>query len=137
MGDPLEKEALMLKNSQQKQGSGGKKRKIMESSRLAKLMIQRRTLALMLVFGVAAFLALFAQAYDLAINQHDEMKQRAANQQMRSTVISASRGSILDRNGTILAMSASADTVFLDPRAIESRAAELETARAKAVVAGV
>ena len=90
----------------------------------------------MLVFGVAAFLALFAQAYDLAINQHDEMKQRAANQQMRSTVISASRGSILDRNGTILAMSASADTVFLDPRAIESRAAELETARAKAVVAG-
>ena len=127
----------MLKNSQQKQGSGGKKRKIMQSSRLAKLMIQRRTLALMLVFGVAAFLALFAQAYDLAINQHDEMKQRAANQQMRSTVISASRGSILDRNGTILAMSASADTVFLDPRAIESRAAELETARAKAVVAGV
>lgn len=127
----------MLKNSKQKQGSGGKKRKIMESSRLAKLMIQRRTLALMLVFGVAAFLALFAQAYDLAINQHDEMKQRAANQQMRSTVISASRGSILDRNGTILAMSASADTVFLDPRAIESRAAELETARAKAVVAGV
>ena len=65
----------MLKNSQQKQGSGGKKRKIMESSRLAKLMIQRRTLALMLVFGVAAFLALFAQAYDLAIKHSASLQK--------------------------------------------------------------
>ena len=81
------------------------KRKI-NSARLAKLVIQRRTLALLLVFGVASFLALFAKAYDLTINQYDEMKERASNQQMRSTVISASRGSILDRNGTVLAMSA-------------------------------
>ena len=39
------------------------------SARLAKLVIQRRTLALLLVFGVASFLALFAKAYELTITQ--------------------------------------------------------------------
>lgn len=127
----------MANNSQQKPAAGGKKKRKISSPRLAKLMIQRRTLALLLVFGVATFLALFAKAYDLTINQHDEMKLRASDQQMRSTVISASRGSILDRNGAVLAMSASADTVFLDPKAIEKRAGELEKKRAEAVVNGV
>ena len=89
------------------------------SARLAKLVIQRRTLALLLVFGVAAFLALFAKAYDLTITQHNQLQDGASSQQMRSTVISASRGSILDRNGVTLAVSASADNVFLDPRAID------------------
>jgi len=112
------------------------KRKI-DSARLAKLVIQRRTLALLLVFGIASFLALFAKAYDLTINQYDEMKTRASNQQMRSTVISASRGSILDRNGTVLAMSASADNVFLDPNAIQKRADELDVKRAEAMVKGL
>ena len=112
------------------------KRKI-NSARLAKLVIQRRTLALLLVFGVASFLALFAKAYDLTINQYDEMKERASNQQMRSTVISASRGSILDRNGTVLAMSASADNIFLDPNSIQKRADALDLARAEAMVEGV
>ena len=108
-----------------------------DSARLAKLIIQRRTLALLLVFGVASFLALFAKAYDLTINQYDEMKERASNQQMRSTVITASRGSIYDRSGTILAMSASADNVFLDPNAIQRRADELDLARLKKLDAGL
>ena len=69
------------------------------SARLAKLVIQRRTLALLLVFGVASFLALFAKAYDLTITQHNELQDGASSQQMRSTVISASRGAILDQIG--------------------------------------
>ena len=108
-----------------------------DSARLAKLIIQRRTLALLLVFGVLSFLALFAKAYDLTINQHDDMKSRASSQQMRSTVITASRGSIYDRSGTILAMSASADNVFLDPNAIQRRADELDLARLKKLDAGL
>ena len=107
------------------------------SARLAKLIIQRRTLALLLVFGVLSFLALFAKAYDLTITQHDDMKTRASSQQMRSTVIQASRGSIYDRNGTILAMSASADNVFLDPNAIQRRADELDLARLRKLDAGL
>ena len=107
------------------------------SARLAKLVIQRRTLALLLVFGVGTFLALFAKAYDLTITQHNELQDGASSQQMRSTVISASRGSILDRNGVTLAVSASADNVFLDPRAIEKYAGELDKARAQKLVDGL
>ena len=107
------------------------------SARLAKLIIQRRTLALLLVFGVGTFLALFAKAYDLTITQHNELQDGASSQQMRSTVITASRGSILDRNGVTLAVSASADTVFLDPRAIDKYAGELDKARALTMVDGL
>ena len=113
------------------------KKRPQDSARLAKLTIQRRTLALLLVFGVVTFLALFAKAYDLTINQFDEMKERASGQQMKSTTISASRGSILDRNGTILAMSASADTVFLDPKAINDYAGDLDKKRAEKMVEGL
>ena len=107
------------------------------SARLAKLVIQRRTLALLLVFGVAAFLALFAKAYDLTITQHDQLQDSASSQQMRSTVISASRGAIYDCNGVTLAISASADTVFLDPNAIAKHADKLDKERAQKLVDGL
>ena len=107
------------------------------SARLAKLIIQRRTLALLLVFGVASFLALFAQAYELTINQHNQLQDRASSQQMRSTVISASRGAIYDRNGVTLAVSASADTVFIDPNIIQKHADELDKKRAQKLVDGL
>ncbi len=111
--------------------------KTSNSARLAKLVIQRRTLALLLLFGVASFLALFARAYDLTIRQHDQLQDDASIQQTRSTVISASRGSILDRNGVTLAVSASADTVFLDPNAISKYADELDKKRAQKLVDGL
>ena len=118
-------------------GGQEKARRKPNSARLAKLVIQRRTLALLLVFGVAAFLALFAKAYDLTITQHNQLQDGASSQQMRSTVISASRGSILDRNGVTLAVSASADNVFLNPRAIEKYAGELDKKRAQMMVDGL
>lgn len=107
------------------------------SARLAMLMIQRRTLALLLVFGVAAFLALFAKAYDLTIRQHDALQNSASSQQLRSTVITASRGAILDRNGVTLAVSATADTVFIDPNTISKYADELDKKRAQKMVDGL
>ena len=113
------------------------KKKIANSARLAKLIIQRRTLVLLLVFGVATFLALFARAYDLTIRQHDQLQDGASSQQMSSTVISASRGAILDRNGVTLAVSASADTVFIDPNVIDKYANELDKKRAQKMVDGL
>ena len=108
-----------------------------DAARRAKLTIQRRTLYLLLVFGVVSFLALFAKAYELTINRHDEMKERASRQQTQSTTISASRGTIYDRNGEILAISATADTIFLDPKAIGDRAGELDEAREKKLAEGL
>ena len=100
-----------------------------DSAKKAKQIIQRRTIYLLLLFGVVTFLAVFAKAYDLTMNQGDE--------QTRSTTITASRGTIYDRNGTILAISAMADTVFLDPKVIQEYAAELDVKRAEALAKGV
>ena len=127
---PKQQSAQITKIAKQKKRSAN-------FSRLAKLMIQRRTLVLLLVFGVVSFLALFAKAYDLTITQHNQLQDGASSQQMRSTVITASRGAILDRNGVTLAVSASADTVFIDPNAIEKYALELDKARAQKMVDGL
>ena len=108
-----------------------------DSARKAKQIIQRRTIYLLLLFGVASFLAVFAKAYDLTMNQGDELKARASQQQTQSATISASRGTIYDRNGTILAISAMADTVFLDPKAIQDYAAQMDLDRAKKLAEGV
>ena len=108
-----------------------------DAARRAKLTIQRRTMCLMLLFGVVTFIALFAKAYDLTINRHEEMEERAFQQQTLSSTTSASRGSIYDRTGTVLAMSATADTVQLDPMAIQNRADELDQERAEKMVNGL
>ena len=121
---------------QPRQGKKNPKKKP-DMARRAKLVIQRRTLCLLLVFGVASFLALFAKAYDLTINQHAELQERASRQQTQSTTISASRGTIYDRNGVALAKSATADTVFLDPNVLQKRAEELDAARAKKLAEGL
>ena len=108
-----------------------------DAARRAKLTIQRRTMYLLMAFGVCSFLALFAKAYDLTINRHEEMQGRASSQQTQSTTISASRGTIYDRNGETLAISATADTIFLDPKMIQERADELDKERAEALTKGV
>ena len=116
---------------------GNKQRRSVDPARRAKRTIQFRTLCMLLVFGIFSFAVLFARIYDLTINRHQEMQERAAKQQTQSTTISASRGTIYDRNGKILAVSATADTVFLDPKAIQSRANELDEARAKKLAEGL
>ena len=109
----------------------------MDAARKAKQTIQIRTMVLLMVFGVFAFVALFFKVYDLTITRHDEMKERASKQQTRSTTISASRGTIYDSTGKTLAVSASADTIFLDPLAIQKRADELDQERAEKMVEGL
>ena len=49
-----------------------------DSAKKAKQIIQRRTIYLLLLFGVVTFLAVFAKAYDLTMNQGDELKARAS-----------------------------------------------------------
>ncbi|MBR2895489.1 MAG: PASTA domain-containing protein [Oscillospiraceae bacterium] len=108
-----------------------------KASRRASRTIRLRTLGLMVFFGILTFTALFFKIYDLTINRHEEMQSRAAKQQTQSVTLSASRGTIYDRNGKTLAISATADTVFLDPAAIQARIEELEKERAKKIVEGL
>lgn len=89
-----------------------------ESARRANRIIQTRTLLLLGVFGVLTFVLLFTQLYRWQITEHDELQSVAVRQQTLRTTVDASRGTIYDRNGTILAMSASAETIFLSPKEI-------------------
>lgn len=89
-----------------------------ESARRANRIIQTRTLLLLGVFGVLTFVMLFTKLYHWQITEHDELQSVAVRQQTLRTTVEASRGTIYDRNGTILAMSASAEDIFLSPKEI-------------------
>ena len=89
-----------------------------ESARRANRVIQSRTLLLLGVFGVLTFVLLFTKLYHWQITEHDELQSVAVRQQTLRTTVEASRGTIYDRNGTILAMSASAEDIFLSPKEI-------------------
>ena len=78
----------------------------------------RRALFLLTVCGIVAFLLLIAQLFRLQILRHDELEGAALSQQLRRTVITADRGKIYDRNGAVLAVSATAYTVYLSPAEI-------------------
>ena len=73
-----------------------------DAARRANQVIRGRTMLIMLLLGVASFTVLFWKLYDLQINRHDELKAEAVSQQTDSMVISASRGTIYDKNGEII-----------------------------------
>ncbi len=78
-------------------------------------MMLRRTLFLLILCGAAAFAVIALRLFRLQIVDHELYESRAIEQQLRSTTITAHRGAIYDRNGRTLAMSATADTVYLSP----------------------
>ena len=86
-----------------------------DAARRANQIVRSRTVLVMLLLGIVTFAALFWRLYDLQIRQHAELQEKAISQQTRSAVVSASRGTIYDRNLNTLAISATAETVFLSP----------------------
>ena len=103
-----------------------------DAARRANQVIRSRTVLVMVLLGVCTFVALFWKLYDLQIRQHEDLQEQAVSQQTRSTVITASRGTIYDRNLTPLALSATAETVFISPKEIEEYVASQETKQAEA-----
>ncbi|SFP21371.1 stage V sporulation protein D (sporulation-specific penicillin-binding protein) [Oscillibacter sp. PC13] len=98
-----------------------------DAARRANQVIRGRTVLMMVLLGVVTFLLLFWKLYDLQINQHEELQEKAVKQQTRSTVVTASRGTIYDRNGNTLAISATAETVFVSPKEISDHAKEQDS----------
>jgi len=89
------------------------------SSRTPNRMMLRRTLFLMIVCGIVAFIVLAVKLFQIQILQHEKYESLAIEQQVRETIVKANRGTIYDRNGKILAMSAGADTIFISPAEIK------------------
>ena len=83
------------------------------------LRMWRRTLILLvLLIGVGFGLILF-NLIRLQLVEGEELKSQSLDQSLRTTSLSAQRGSIYDCNGNVLAESASVWTVALEPAYIE------------------
>ncbi len=79
----------------------------------------RRSLVLMALLGVGAFALLLGRLYQLQILEHERYESLTIRQQLREAPTSTARGTIYDRNGSVLAISASVDNVYLSPAEIE------------------
>ncbi len=77
-----------------------------------------RTLVLMSVCGIAAFLVLIGRLFYLQIIKHEQFESAAIEQQLRETVLDSGRGTIYDRNMDILAISADVETIYISPAEI-------------------
>ena len=84
-----------------------------------------RILAVMLVLGIAAFVPVALQLYSLMVSQYDYYSQLALRNQTRTTVVTADRGTIYDRNMNILAISQSVENVYLDPHELKQSKADV------------
>ena len=91
-----------------------------DAARRANQVVRGRTVLMMVLLGIVTFLLLFWKLYDLQIRQHDTLQEKAVAQQTRSTVVTASRGTIYDRNGLPMAISATAEKVFVSPYEIKT-----------------
>ncbi len=80
--------------------------------------VVRRRIALSLVLFLVLFFALAAQLFKLQILEAEELQRRAQTQWTSQSVIAPRRGSILDRSGRVLAISATAYTASVSPRQV-------------------
>lgn len=78
-------------------------------------MMLRRTLFLLICFGIIVFVVIAIRLFNLQIIDHEFYEDSAINQQLRTTEVMAHRGTIYDTNGNVLAMSATADTIYISP----------------------
>ena len=85
-----------------------------------------RILVVMVILGIAAFLPVALQLYQLMISQYDYYSRLALRNQTRTTQITAERGVIYDRNMNILAISQSVENVYLDPHELKQSKADVE-----------
>lgn len=98
--------------------SGGEASQLTHDSDSPNRTMLRRALFMLTACGIVAFIILIAQLFRLQILRHDELENAALRQQLRRTVLSAGRGTIYDRRGNVLAVSATAYGVYLSPAEI-------------------
>ena len=97
--------------------NAGKKREI---SRLRADTGQHHRIAfVMAVLGILAFLPIAGQLYKLMVAEYDYYAAKALRNQTRTTMVTAERGNIYDRNMNILASSVSVENVYLDPHELK------------------
>lgn len=79
----------------------------------------RRRIALCLAVFFVLFVVLCARLVVLQVIRAEELQERARNQWTSQSTIAPRRGSILDRNGNVLAISATAYIASVSPRQVK------------------
>ncbi len=98
--------------------------------------IFRRTIVLMAVYGLLVYLPQVGKQRNQQLTRHDELEQEAVDQQTSTLSVSASRGTIYDSSGNVLAISSTAYDIIISPKAIVEKQEELDQALAEAIVNG-
>ena len=80
----------------------------------------RKRLALLMASFLALFLILTARLVDLQVVKSESLQKRAQSQWTSEAVIQPRRGEILDRNGSVLAISATSYTASVSPRQVKN-----------------
>ena len=93
----------------------GRMERSQRQERSSKQLIFRRTVCLMVIFGVLAFIPLGWKLWDIAIVHHEEYQLRQLNQSTRDVEVRSNRGTIRDSGGNVLAMSATVYNLILSP----------------------
>ena len=83
----------------------------------------RRRLALLMAIFLVLFLLLGGRLFQLQILEAEGLQLRAQSQWTSESTIQPTRGRILDRNGAVLAQSATAYTLSVSPRQVRDAAA--------------
>ncbi|MBR1781416.1 MAG: PASTA domain-containing protein [Oscillospiraceae bacterium] len=96
----------------------------------------RRTIILMVIFGILAFIPLLGKLWNLQITRHDELEEMAIEQQTSTLSVAASRGSIYDTNGNVLAISSTVYDVIISPKAIVDAQSSLDQQKEDALKSG-
>lgn len=97
----------------------------------------KRTVIMMVVFGVLAFVPMVLKLAKVQLIDAEFYQLKAAEQQTRDTIITPKRGVIYDRNMNELAVSATAETVYISPADIETAEQESEVARVLSEMLGL
>ena len=82
----------------------------------------RKRLALLMASFLVLFLILTARLVDLQVVKSESLQKRAQSQWTSEAVIQPRRGEILDRNGSVLAISATSYTASVSPRQVKNAA---------------
>lgn len=81
--------------------------------------IKRRTVV-MAAIVIAALTALAVRTAYWQVIRGEELTKKAKNQQQGNSIITAQRGNIYDRNGKVLAQSASVNTLICNPQDVKN-----------------
>ena len=81
----------------------------------------RKRLLAVLLLAVFFFVAVFAKVFVVTVIQSKDLQVKALSQWMRDVPTDAPRGRILDRNGTVLADTATRYNIYVRPNAVADK----------------